>query len=207
MEQARALWAVVAVESDLDERFSAFVGTHRERARRLAYRLVGGDEAAADDVAQEAFVRAYAALDRFREDAMLSTWFYRILVRQAQSYRRWRAVRDAWTGLWSGEARDPAPVPAGDPGLRRRIGTALAALTRSQREPFILVHLEGFTVREAAAVLRKPEGTVKSHLHRALRALRTELADLRELVVDERVASSAAPADPGSPMPRRGRRR
>lgn len=184
MEQATALWAVVA-ESDRDERFSAFVATHRERARRLAYRLVGGDEAAADDVAQEAFVRAYIALDRFRGDATLPTWFYRILVRQAQNYRRWRAVRDAFTGLWSGDAADPTPAPAGDPGLRRRITAAVATLTRSQREPFVLVHLEGFTVREAAAVLGKPEGTVKSHLHRALRALRTELADLRDLVAGE----------------------
>jgi len=182
MEQAAALWAVVA-ESDRDERFSAFVATHRERARRLAYRLVGGDEAAAEDVAQEAFVRAYTALDRFRGEATLPTWFYRILVRRAQNYRRWRAVREAFTGLWSGDAADP--TPAGDPGLRRRITAAVATLTRSQRVPFVLVHLEGFTVREAAAVLGKPEGTVKSHLHRALRTLRTELADLRAQLTGE----------------------
>ena len=49
------------------------------------------------------------------------------------------------------------------------------------REAFILVHLEGFTVRECADFLGKPRGTIKSHLHRALVALRTELADLKEL--------------------------
>jgi RNA polymerase sigma-70 factor (ECF subfamily) len=64
--------------------------------------------------------------------------------------------------------------------LRRRIAGALDALTRSQREAFVLVHLEGFTVRECAEVLGKPAGTVKSHLHRALVTLRRELDDLHE---------------------------
>jgi RNA polymerase sigma-70 factor (ECF subfamily) len=68
----------------------------------------------------------------------------------------------------------------GDPLLRRRIAEALAQLSRSQREAFVLVHMEGFSVREAATVMGKPEGTVKSHLHRALQALRSQLADLAE---------------------------
>ena len=75
----------------------------------------------------------------------------------------------------AGAARLP-----GDPGLRRRIAGALGRLTRRQREAFILVHLEGFTVSESAKLLGKPTGTVKSHLHRALGALRTELADLED---------------------------
>jgi RNA polymerase sigma-70 factor (ECF subfamily) len=75
---------------DLEQRFSLFVGTHRERARRLAWRLVGGDDGAAEDVTQDAFVKAYQGLSTFREEARLETWFYRILVRQAHNYRRWR---------------------------------------------------------------------------------------------------------------------
>jgi RNA polymerase sigma-70 factor (ECF subfamily) len=177
---AEGVQTPVAAE-DLERRFTAFVTSHRDRARRVAWRLVGGDEAAADDVAQEAFVKAYRALGRFREDAKLETWFYRILVRQAHNHRRWRAVRQRWSG---GSQRDlpdsAAPLP-GDPGLRKRISEALGRLTRRQREAFILVHLEGFTVSESATLLGKPTGTVKSHLHRALRTLRVELADLREL--------------------------
>ena len=79
-----------------EECFSTFVALQRDRARRLAWRLVGGDEAAAEDVTQEAFVKAYQALDSFRGEASLETWFYRILVRQAHNYRRWRAVRTLW---------------------------------------------------------------------------------------------------------------
>jgi RNA polymerase sigma-70 factor (ECF subfamily) len=165
--------------AEREERFSAFVASHCERARRLAWRLVGGDEAAAEDVAQDAFVRAYQGLQGFRGEASLETWFYRILVRQAQNYRRWRAVRDLWRGVWEDESPDVPPAEFGDPGLRRRITRALDQLSRRQREVFILVHLEGFTVPECAELLGKPTGTVKSHLHRALTTLRAELADLQ----------------------------
>jgi RNA polymerase sigma-70 factor (ECF subfamily) len=166
---------------DLETRFSEFVATHRDRARRLAWRLVGGDAAAAEDVAQDAFVKAYRALGGYRGDATLDTWFYRILVNQAHKYRRWRAVRERWNGAWSDE-HATAPSAVGDPALARRITAALDKLTRRQREAFVLVHFEGFTVRETGKLLGSPEGTVKSHLHRALKTLRGELEDLRETV-------------------------
>lgn len=162
---------------DLEQRFEAFVASHRERAVRLAWRLVGGDAAAAEDVAHDAFVRAYRALGRFRGEASLSTWFYRILVRQAHSHRRWRAVRELWSAGHE-DPPDPAASPDGDPALRRRIAGALGALSRRQREAFVLVHMEGFSVREAAELMGSREGTIKSHLHRALRHLRRELADI-----------------------------
>jgi RNA polymerase sigma-70 factor (ECF subfamily) len=172
--------AAVNPAADREARFAALVGSHRERARRLAFRLVGGDAEAAEDVAQDAFVRAWAGLDRFRGDSSLETWFYRILVRAAHNYRRWRAVRQVWTTVRSDELLDPAAPPPGDPALRRRIQSALEGLTRLQRDSFVLVHMEGFSVRETAEILGRAQGTVKSHLHRALRRLRAELGDLRD---------------------------
>jgi len=162
--------------AELEGRFDALVVSHRERAVRVAWRLVGGDSAAAEDVAQEAFARAYRSLASFRDEAKLSTWFYRILVRQAHSYRRWRALRELWTPVVEAEGADH-PI-AGDPLLRGRIRDALEKLTRKQREAFVLVHMDGFTSREAAAILGMADGTLKSHLHRALGKLRTELKDL-----------------------------
>ena len=180
----------------MEERFSAFVASHRTRALRLAWRLVGGDSDAAEDVAQEAFVKAYRSLDRFRGDARLETWFYRILVRQASNYRRWRAVRERWDGVFREDAdvADPRPRALGDPALRRRIGEALDRLTQKQREAFVLVHMEGFSVREAAAVMGSAEGTLKSHLHRALVQLREALGDLKE--APGQIESSTKGGDP-----------
>lgn len=168
------------IGAELERRFDALVCSHRDRALRLAWRLVGGDAAAAEDVTQDAFVRAYQGLGRFRGDAALETWFYRILVRQAYSYRRWRAIRTLWNGAEWLDAPDPKAEEPGDPGLRRRIGAALESLSRSQRDVFVLIYLEGFRVRECAEILGKPIGTVKSHLHRALASLRSDLGDLRE---------------------------
>jgi len=179
MDEAVAL-EMSGAEPDLERRFRSLVDSHRDRALRLAWRLVGGDEAAAEDVTQDAFTKAYRGLGRFRGEAALETWFYRILVRQAHSYRRWRAVREVWSGGAIDDPPDPVPSAPGDPALRRRIAAALDRLTSSQREAFVLVHLEGFRVRECAEVLGKPIGTVKSHLHRALASLRQELGDLRD---------------------------
>jgi RNA polymerase sigma-70 factor (ECF subfamily) len=165
-------------ESDLEERFASFVASHRERALRLAWRLVGGDDAAAEDVTQEAFIKAYRGLRSFREEASLGTWFYRILVREASNHRRWRRVRERWLVPLTREDLVPGPEAPTEVVLRRRIARALDTLSPAQRGAFVLVHMEGFTVAEAAEVLGKAPGTVKSHLHRALVGLRRELADL-----------------------------
>jgi RNA polymerase sigma-70 factor (ECF subfamily) len=172
---------VAAGTVEREERFRALVESHRERAVGLAWRLLGGDRSAAEDVAQDAFVRAYRGLPRFREESRLDTWFYRILVRQAESHRRWRRVRALWTAESESEPSDPSASDPHDPVVQRRIATALDRLPAGQRQAFVLVHMEGFTVEESAALLGKATGTVKSHLHRALKTLRADLADLREL--------------------------
>ena len=172
--------AVAPVATDREARFAAFVADHREQAVRMAWRLTGGDQATAEEVAQEAFLRAHRALDRFRGEAALSTWFYRILVRQAANHRRWAGVRQYWGGLFKEDAPDPRPAPRGDPALRQRIDEAMDLLSPHQRAVFTLVHLEGFTVEETAEIVGCATGTAKSHLHRALKSLRVTLATARE---------------------------
>ena len=174
MEGVAALSTAVA-EHDREARFAAFAVSHRERALRLAWRLVGGDAAAAEDVTQDAFVKAYRGLAQFRDEAQLSTWFYRILVRQAYSFLRWRRVRERFGGAVPQDPPDLAPAPTSDPALQRRIADALATLPRTQRDAFLLVHLEGFTVNEAAEIMGRAPGTLKSNLHRARLALRRQL--------------------------------
>jgi RNA polymerase sigma-70 factor (ECF subfamily) len=177
------LWSVTSsagesVELERERAFAAFVAAHRDRAVGMAWRLLGGDRAAAEDVAQEAFARAHRALASFRGEASLPTWFFRILVNEAQRHRRWRWVRERFGGAMPEEPDDPRAAPPGDPALRRRVARALERLPRGQREAFVLVHLEGLTLREAAETTGRATGTLKSHLHRALRSLREQLADL-----------------------------
>lgn len=174
--------AALTAETTREQRFDAFVAEHRDRAVALAWRLLGGDRAAAEDVAQQAFVRAWRGLDGFRGDAKLSTWFHRILVRQVRSHQRWHGVRHK-LGLLSHDGEVPVmPVhePTPDGGMQNRIAQAMKTLSAGQREAFTCIHLEGLTIEETAEVLGRAPGTIKSHLHRALKKLRSELEDLRE---------------------------
>jgi len=165
---------------ELESRFRALVDEHQDAAIRTARRLLGGD-AAAEDVAQEAFLRAYKGLSKFRGEASLRTWFFRILVREVQRYNRWQVLRRIWSTDSASEMDLPAAErPIEDSGLRRRIVIALDDLPRRQREAFVLVHLEQFTVKEAAEMLGVSLGTAKVHVHRATKALRESLGDLRE---------------------------
>lgn len=162
-----------------EERLEALLAAHSERAVRIAWRLVGGDAALAEDIAQDAFIRAYQGLGRFRGDADLGSWFYRIVVNEALRYHRRERTRKrvlAFIGSEPGldtEARS-------DPPLQRRMKEALDALPAGERSAVVLVHLEQFTVAETAGLLGKRPGTVKSQLHRGLRKLRASLADVWE---------------------------
>ncbi len=168
----------VAMHDARAREFEAFVAKHRERTLGLAWRLVGGDRATAEDVAHDAFVRAHRALDRFRGEAEMSTWFHRIVINEARRHRRWLRLRRRFSAAMPEDVAEASAEPRGDPALRDRILRALDRLSNGQREAFILVHLERHTVSEAASMTGRALGTTKAHLHRALTNLRRELADL-----------------------------
>lgn len=179
----------LALATSRDQRFAELVDKHRDQAVRIAWRLTGEDRATAEEVAQDAFLRAYTGLHRFRDEAELSTWFFRILVRQASNRRRWRGLRRRWGDLWGssgpGEVEELERVAdvscdSADPALRDRIACAMDLLSPGQRAIFTLVYLEGFTVTEAATLSAIAPGTAKSHLHRALKTLRAELEPQRQ---------------------------
>jgi RNA polymerase sigma-70 factor (ECF subfamily) len=167
--------APAATAAELDR----FARANLDRAVRLAWRLVGADHAAAEDVVQDALLAAHRSLASFRGDSKLDTWFFRILYRKASNYRRWRALRPSFDGDVDTELSDPGRLDtAADAEIARRIDEALARLSGPQRGAFVLVHLEGYTCVEAGRLMGKAPGTVKSHLHRSLEKLRKQLADL-----------------------------
>ena len=161
--------------------FESFLDTYRGDAIRLSWRLLGPHRHLAEDVVQQAFVKAWHKRSSFRGTSSPKTWVFRIIVNQVRSYQRWHAVRVRAMG-WlkpSPELTGSTPVES-DYGLQQRIAEAVSLLSQQQREAFVLVYLDGLKVREAAEVLNRAEGTVKSHLHRAVGKLRKELEDVWE---------------------------
>lgn len=75
------------------ERFEMLVTHQRQGMVRLAWRLLGPDKAAAEDLAQQAFMKAWDRFDTFRDESSLATWLTRIMVNQVRSYQRWTSVR------------------------------------------------------------------------------------------------------------------
>jgi RNA polymerase sigma-70 factor (ECF subfamily) len=142
---------------------------HWPAAYRAAY-VVVGDRAAAEDIAQEAFLRAVTTLDRFDRRRPLGPWLHRIAVNRAIDWTRARALRPEAPG---GEDRPAEPDhPA---GISRGLMAALASLTAEHRAVIVLRYLLEYTPGEIAAMLDLPRGTVNSRLRRGLDALEREL--------------------------------
>jgi RNA polymerase sigma-70 factor, ECF subfamily len=143
---------------------------HWPAAHRAAW-LVVHDAAAAEDIAQEAFLAALRALDRFDRRRPLGPWLHRIVVNRAIDWTRARALRAE-----SAAEESPEPAaPEAQAGLDGAIVAALAALGPEHRAVVVLRHLLGYTPGEIAAMLDLPRGTVNSRLRRALDALGKEL--------------------------------
>ena len=148
--------------------FEALFRLHWPRAYRAA-RLVVHDSAAAEDIAQESFLAAIRALDRFDRRRPFGPWLHRIVVNRAIDWARARSLR--------GEVElvvEPA-VEAGANGLDRTLVTALRQLPPDQRAVVVLRHLLGYTPGEIADMLGVPRGTVNSRLRRGLDATRDRL--------------------------------
>jgi RNA polymerase sigma-70 factor (ECF subfamily) len=156
----------------------------------LLYRLTE-DAEEARDLTQETFLRAFQHIGRFRGEADLKTWIYRIAVNQARNRWRWwrRRRRDVTVSLDAGvgageeplsmRLRDTASANPEEETLARErervLLTALRSLSRSYRETVILRDIEGLSYEEIAQTLEISIGTVKSRLARGRDELRRRL--------------------------------
>ncbi len=173
-----------------DAAFAELVAGHSARLLALAWRLTG-NRTDAEDITQEAFLRLHRHLGDFRGDSKLSTWLHRTISRLAIDHLRRRKLKERiFFFRRSDEEADPMELVA-DPGpspgqnylageVRQRVERAMQRLSARQRVVFTLRHHEELSLREIAALLELEEGTVKSHLHRAVHLLREELKDLQE---------------------------
>ncbi|HEX9621257.1 MAG TPA: sigma-70 family RNA polymerase sigma factor [Polyangiaceae bacterium] len=166
------------------EAFGTLVRRHQRRLFRLALHLLR-DSAEAEDVTQEAFVRAYGALDRFDGRSEPFTWMYRITVNLSLNVIRARKPRRNSTtpddprieGLLVDShhtTRDPAAHTA-DRELAVALCSGIDELSDTLRTTLILVSMDGLSHAEAAEVLGCPEGTIAWRVHEARRKLRAHL--------------------------------
>lgn len=160
--------------------YAVLVSGHASVAKRLAVLSGAGDDA--DDVVQEAFVKAYRALSSFRDGAQFRPWLLRIVVNETRNLHRGRARRtERERRVASTDPLVSAPVDpeqaALSAGRRAVLLAALDELPPDLRETVTCRYLLELSEAETSQTLGIPPGTVKSRLHRALHLLREEMAD------------------------------
>ena len=168
--------------------FAELVGRHGPMVYNLALRLLNNPQAA-EDMAQETFVRAWQALPGFRAEAAFSTWLYRIATNLC--YNRLPQLRASLQALDAAavdDLSDNRPLPEAmvqSAEMRRELFAAVDALPKHYRLLIQLRHMQGLGYLEIAEVTGMPLGTVKTGLHRAHRRLRAALLGDRPRENDE----------------------
>ncbi len=171
------------------EAFRRLVELHRDNVYYAALGLLRNPDDA-EDMVQEVFIRAYKSLDRFRGQARLGTWLYRVTLNACRDHQRKRRFVGLQQSLglvkepeskWVEERPDANPQRAtASVRLRDDLGRALGRLSPAEREVFVLRQFNELSIHETAGVTGRAEGTVKALLFRAMRKLQRELAGYRE---------------------------
>jgi RNA polymerase sigma-70 factor, ECF subfamily len=162
------------VEGDMSA-WRTLYDRHFPDVERLIFSLGIGD-AEADDICQEIFVIIYKNLARFRGEARLSTWIYRLATREAIRFARRRRLVRGLTDLFARDRRDapPADWSESEAGRRHYLRQLLDKLPPERRLALVLYEIEGVPVSEIARISDCAENTVWTRLHRA----RTDLEKL-----------------------------
>lgn len=160
--------------------FEELVRRHADFVHAVVRRLVDSPHEA-EEVTQEAFLRAWRAIGRFKADAAFSTWLYRIAVNEAHRRRERQPGPERESSLddLAVEPREPRPGPAQvvqQRSLYAALERAIADLRPELRTPLVLRDIQGLTTAQAAAVMDLGEAAFKSRLHRARLAVRTAVA-------------------------------
>ena len=168
---------VVRIKLGESAAYDTLVRRYLRRAYAVANRMVGND-ADAEDVVQDAFLRALDKIEQCAPGRTFGPWFFRVLITQALNHRRSRKVRttEALTETLHGSG-DSTDALAERNELRGKFAEALAKLPEVQQTIVQLSDVEGYGSTELATMLDMPAGTVRWHLHQARRSLRESLKD------------------------------
>lgn len=168
---------ILDVQEGSHDAFRLLVERYMKQAYNVAYGFLH-DHDDAEDVAQESFVRVYRSIKTFRGDSEFGTWLYRIVMNlslnRAQQ-RKASRVRTAESFEVIENSIQHDSGSAQEPDVRWHIERALHQLPTLQRATVILRHLNGLSTKQVSGVLGCSEGTVKTHLHRGLKKMKTML--------------------------------
>jgi RNA polymerase sigma-70 factor (ECF subfamily) len=197
MADATGISDAVAVARTLAgerEAFRVLVERHGAYVYRLAYRMTGNSHDA-EEVVQEAFLRAYQKLQQFAGNANFGTWVYRIAANYAIDRLRHKKNEEARRATPTrppenetdvdplSQVKDPAPSPerlAGSVQLAEKMKEALDALTPAERTAIVMRHWDGCGIEEIAAVLKSNTSAAKNTVFRAVQKLRLALQPFAE---------------------------
>ncbi len=167
-----------AAQAGSRQAFDRLVVRHADDVVRTAYVIVG-DPDDANDVAQDAFISAYRGLDGYQPTAPFGAWLHRIAVNRSYDYLRRRqrqgALIDGMMAASSGAEEDAAVRDARRDDERAAVRELIDELDPKGRAVVALRFLRGMSIKEVAATLDVPEGTVKRRLHDALKRMRARL--------------------------------
>lgn len=186
-ERTEAELVEATLEGD-DEAFGEIVTRHQDELFRHAVRMVGEGEA--EDLVQEAFVRAYRRLEDCRHPERVGGWLFRIVSSICKDHlktpreSRPKVPLDADTSPPLMDGASGADVGASRSFLRDDLEEALGTLAPEKREAFLMKHLEGYTYREMAALLDDSVPALKMRVHRARLQLQEHLAGYQERSLD-----------------------
>jgi RNA polymerase sigma-70 factor (ECF subfamily) len=169
--------------------FRELVELYKKKIYYLALDLTGNHHDA-EDLSQEVFIKAYRSLKKFRGDAKLNSWLYRITVNTCISQRRKKSVAamtlqenfesdSSHQDFKNGESIHNPERDAESGLIQQHIEQALQQLTPRERSVFVLRHYNDLPLKEIAQILKITEGTVKSMLFRAIQRLQKELSFYR----------------------------
>lgn len=195
-EESPVLLLVRKCQEGDQSAFGDLVCIFREKAYALAYSYLNHHQDA-EDVSQEAFVRAFRKISAF--DPMVGSfgsWLLRIVANLSLNKLRWKKIRNRMTfsldrNINGAETEEPMPMQVADPSTKidphkstekslenKRVEDAMAALSEQQRTALHLKFVQGYKISEVAKIMNLAEGTVKSHLFRGIENLKGSIGDL-----------------------------
>jgi RNA polymerase sigma-70 factor (ECF subfamily) len=161
--------------------FETLVERHQKKMLNIAYRMLG-DYDDACDVTQEAFIAAYKAIKKFKGEAKFSTWLYRIVINYAKNHLKKRKSIETREGISIDDSEKikekgvlfSSETIGANPGTQmekrereEQVQKCISTLDEEFKEVLVLRDIQGFSYEEICAILKIPDGTVKSRLSRA----------------------------------------